>query len=324
MYFDVTIITGYRVGTDSLCKYMSKHPEIYCPGYYGTKFRAHEYSDKTFTDIINCKRNVFIWHDGNTDFLYSGDVPIKHKYLIHPVRHPYEQMIANYNASLQQDIISNNEIVDIGKYIMQGNMNSLHCSLSYSSHYCNYEKVKVVDFSNLSSVHINKTMNDIYQWLGLEACANFENDISFKRDHVDFFLKRSPLLINHNNINWAIYFIRHGQVVPKHLYPIGVTSTDELGMLTICISKGELYANRLQYHGLTALDVELMIDSVFLPWVNRLEEKLELFQSKKISSLPSQVMAIIDDECQDYYNRVCEYYPEIDILWRDKWTLRSI
>ena len=322
MHFDVTIITSYRVGTDSLCKYMSKHPDIYCPGYYGTKFRYHAYSDKTFADTITCKRNVFIWHDGNTDALYNGNVPIKYKYLIHPVRHPYEQMIASYNASLQQDIISNKDTVDIETYIMQGKLNSLRCSLSYSSNYCNYEKVKIIDFSHLSSTHINKTMNDIYQWLGLEACANFENDFSFKRNIIDFFLEKSPLHINHKNINWGIYFIRQGQVVPKHLYPIGVSSADELGMLTICLSKGELYANRAQYNGLTALDVELMIDSFFLPWVNRLREKLDLFQSKKISSLPSQVMAIIDDECQDDYNRILDYYPEIELLWRDKWLLR--
>jgi len=322
MHFDVTVITGYRVGTDSLCKYISKHPSIFCPGYYGTKFRSHAYSDKTFADIIGCKRRVFIWHDSNTDFLYNGDVPIKHKYLIHPVRHPYEQMIANYNASLQQNIIDNREHVDILKYVAQGKMNSLHCSLSYSRHYGNYEEVKVVDFSSLSSPHINRTMDDIYQWLGLEACADFENDNSFKKNHVDYFLEKFPLRINHKNIEWVIYFTRQGQELPKNLYPIGVTNTDELGMLTICLTKGELYTNRTQYQGLTALDVEIMIERFYWSWVTSLKEKLELFQSYKIISLPSEVMEIINNECQDDYNRVAEYYPEIEMLWRDKWSLR--
>lgn len=319
MHFDVTIITSYRVGTDSLCKYMSKHPDIYCPGYYGTKFRYHAYSDKTFTDTIRCKRNVFIWHDSNTDALYNGDVPIKYKYLIHPVRHPYEQMIASYNASLQQDIIYNKDTVDIEKYIMQGNLNSLRCSLSYSSNYCNYEKVKIVDFSNLSSAHINRTMNDIYQWLGVEECAKFDNDPVFKKSHIDTFLEKSPLRISYKGIDWTIYFISQAEFTPKNLYPIGYINTDDFGVLAMCVSKVELYINRTKYHGILAKDIELIIERDFSIWSNELNDKLDLFMMKKINMLPQKIYSLIDDVCKSDYRKIIEYYPEIETLWRDKW-----
>ncbi|MDM5138394.1 hypothetical protein OB959_01090 [Aeromonas bestiarum] len=319
MHFDVTIITAYRVGTDSLFKYMTMHPDIYCPGYYGVDFRAHQYSKKTFTDLISCKRKVFIWHDGYTDFLYNGEVPVIPKYLIHPIRHPYEQAIACYNASLQHAIINNGTYPKVDNYITSNGRCILSSSLSHVNHYSKFKEVKVIDFSGLAMVNINRTMNDLYQWLGVDMCANFENDNVFHRLEVDFYLEKIPLSIEALNLNWNFYFFRKDAEIPSHLHPVGRIDSGEFGNLKVCLMKDELYTNRFGYRNVMISDVEQIIKANFSSWLNLLRGKIEEFNRCKISSLPSNIMDFIKKESQDDYKKVLMFNPEIEELWRGKW-----
>lgn len=319
MYFDVTVMAGYRVGTDSLCKYISKHPNIYCPGYYGTKFRANTYSDKTFIDVIGCKRNVFIWHDINVDFIYSSDIPLKNHHLIHPIRHPYEQAIASYNSFLQQLVLDNKDIPDVEEYILRNGELYFNSSLRCSKYYDKYEKVKIVDFSELARCSVNRTMNDIYQWLGVEECANFVDDSVFKKSYVDTFLEKLPLRISYKGIYWTIHFVRLVDFIPKYLYKIGSINTDDFGILAMCMTKDEIYINRARYNDIIAKELELIIESHFSTWSDELNHKLDFFMMKKINSLPQKIYSLIDNECESDYEKIIEYCPKIEMLWRDKW-----
>lgn len=320
MHFDVTIITTYRVGTDSLFKYMTMHPDIYCPGYYGVDFRAHEYSKKTFTELISSKRKVLIWHDGRTDLLYNGKIPITHEYLIHPVRHPYEQAIACYNAYLQHVIIKNGTHLKIDDYITSKECCVLHRSLNHVNHYSKFKKVKVIDFSGLAVVNINRTMNDLYQWLGVDdVCENFENDSVFHRLGVDFYLEKIPLRIEALNLNWNFYFIRKNAEIPNHLVPIGVMDSGEFGDLKVCMMKDELYTNRFSYRNIIIHEIEQLIQADFSSWLSLVRGKIDKFNRYKISSLPSNIMDRINKESLDNYKKVLIFNPEIEELWRDKW-----
>ncbi|HHQ4652072.1 TPA: hypothetical protein ACSPZZ_001286 [Aeromonas hydrophila] len=321
MYFDVTIITTYRVGTDSLCKYISKHHDIYCPGFYGMGFRANIYSKKTFAEIIACKRKVFMWHDGYTDILYNGKIPILPKYLIHPIRHPYEQAIACYNASLQHAILNNieNNILNVEDYLVQHGKYIFGNSLHHVNHHSNFDSVKIIDFSGLSSGNINRTMNDIYRWLGVDTCANFENDSAFHKSEVDFYLEKIPLRVEAINLSWNFYFIRENVETPNNLYPIGIIECSDFGTLKVCLMKDELHTNRFGYSNIMADDVAQIIRDHFANWLQLLQEKIMAFSQYKISSLPTSVINLINKESFFDYQKILKINPEIEQLWRDKW-----
>lgn len=297
------------------------HPDIYCPGYYGVDFRAYKYAKKTFSDIMSCKRNVFIWHDGRTDFLYHGQVPIIPKYLILPIRHPYEQAVSCYNATLQHAILNNNEhkILSVESSLIQHGKYIFGSSLCHVNNHSIFDRVKIIDFSGLSSDNINHTMNDIYRWLGVDACANFENDSVFHKSEVDFYLERLPLRVEAINLSWNFYFLRKNAETPNNLYPIGYIECSDFGSLKVCLMKDELYTNRFGYSNIMTDDIAKIIRDNFPNWVYLLQEKIITFSQYKINSLPSKVMNLINKECFSDYQSILRINPAIEPLWRDKW-----
>ncbi|OBR41677.1 hypothetical protein A9196_16620 [Aeromonas dhakensis] len=162
-------------------------------------------------------------------------------------------------------------------------------------------------------------MNDIYQWLGVEECANFVDDSVFKKSYVDTFLEKLPLRISYKGIYWTIHFFRLVDFIPKYFHKIGSINTDDFGMLEMCMTKDELYINRARYNDIIAKELELIIESHFSTWSDELNHKLDVFMMKKINSLPQKIYSLIDNECESDYEKIIEYCPKIEMLWRDKW-----
>lgn len=316
MQFDVTVITGNRVGTDSLYRYISHHEKIYCPGYYGTQFRSYGAGHKTLIDFVTCKRNVFIWHDFDTDYIFNGSVPIKPDFLIHPVRHPYDQAVACINASLQQSIIDNKIGTNIRSPHFE-NFNSNGLSLRAVRHYKQFCKVKVIEFSLLSQSNINKTMNDVYTWLGVDACASFEHDDIFKKTAIDFFIENSPLIVSYKSRKFYFKLCRFN--VERHLFVVGSLHSKQFGIVKICLPKSEIYVGGENYRGLTSDLMGELISMAAPEWEETLKWKMNYFDKVKLSRLPLNIMNKIYIDVKRDYCEVVRHYPELDDLWSEKW-----
>lgn len=319
MIFDTTILTGYRVGTDSICKYISKHPNLYCPGYYGTSFCVDKYNDKKYIDYLKCTHNVFIWHDHNVSSLFNGKRSIRYDRLLHPVRHPYDQAKACYNASLQQSIIKNLSHPSIESYMMSniGTFDFNH-SLKYSRYYDSFDDVKVVEFSRLSKTFFMETMNDVFSWIGVEQ---IQTKFEFNNDYrdIDFFIENIPLVIKEGVGGIVLFLVDKNKTMPQGVYLLGEVIGCKLGDLHVYITVEEMYSKRRAISIIGVENIKNIIESKIDEWSLFVLLKFDIYKKNKLHHLPDSIIENLNILCRNDYQNVIKKYPEIEGLWGDKW-----
>ncbi|WP_146047127.1 hypothetical protein [Aeromonas bestiarum] len=306
------------MGTDSICKFISKHPSLYCPGYYGTAFSVDIYNEKKYIDYLNCTHNVFMWHDHDVRPLFSGSIPIKYDRLLHPVRHPYDQARACYNSSLQQSIIKNLNHPSIEAYMSDMGYFDFNHSLKYTKYYSFFDKVRIIEFSKLSNSFFIETMNDVLSWIGVEPMPkNFD----FHCDHkdIDYFIENIPLVIKYIGGEISLFFIDKGRAISKNVYLIGEIIDCKFGDLVMYITVEDLYINRKVISTIGLENFKKIIEDKMDEWSLLVLSQFEIFSEKKINHLPDSIIDSLNAICKNDYKNVLEQYPEIDNIWSDKW-----
>ncbi len=318
MIFDTTILSGYRVGTDSICKFISKHPNLYCPGYYGTSFCVDKYNDKKYIDYLKCTHNVFIWHDHDVSPLLNGKRPIRHDRLLHPVRHPYDQAKACYNTSLRQSIIKDVSHPCIESYMSNAGTFDFNHSLKYSRYYDLFDDVKIVEFSRLSKEFFMETMNDVLSWIGVEK---IKTKVEFDHDYrdIDFFIENIPLVIKEGVDGLSLYLVRKNNPIPQGAYLLGEVIGCKIGDLHVYITVEEMYSKRGVVNIIGIERIKGIIESKIDEWSLLVFLKFDFYNENKLHYLPDSIIQSLNIICRSDYQNVIKKNPEIETIWGDEW-----
>lgn len=333
-----------RVGTLAINRFIADHPQIHLHNYIVTKerlkSRSHTFDDLFIDKSYNTLQQGIVIHDSVfLDKRYRKKLgilnEIKTSSTIHLIRNPYEQVLSwinHINASASMGILGWKNIEPTAKsfYVnypreFKTIMSGHQCQMLYR----NSKQIKVIDFKQILDPTIEKTMEEIYDFIGVDP--NYKCPLLKEKQNsyaLELLYKGIVFELNNEVIHMAmmphdLYFHAQKDQTPW----IIIHDTDEIYKLcpTLPAIKGDLIfmPKSVEAHNKLSLKTRQMlhdgirniVSELLGVWVKDAEKIAQTIEANKLLSLSDDDIDFLNNTLKPDLQLLYKYHPKFKSLW---------
>lgn len=322
--FDTFIASYHRVGTVALCRYLSLHREIYCPGYMGRFFHAVPPEEKSRSQAMQTKRKVLIWHDTELSLLENPALPLLKNRLILPIRHPVNFWSSIYNQEVEAHLFgTGDKPAGFSNYLAKQNLTKAN-AVAWGSQLLNkFNTTQVIDFFELGTDQVAQTMKRIYRWLDVDDDFTSPQFYTQQVSQLDRFVDNVSVNLTHstgksipirfgrkatfNNQFFPLFSLEHHATLSQKLENFEVLCGIPIDTLEHGSASSLRWIDR---------EIEKRSESLALQFSDQLNHLLKRYNEMKANIPDKSFIDSINKRLMPFYHHIFQINPNIESLWR--------